>query len=56
MKATNEKPKGWIIGLEVSDEVWVVRDGKKVVVARYDKRGRRGGDDRAQKLAVPLSH
>ena len=31
-----EKPKGWIKGVKVSDEVYVIRDGEKVVVAKYD--------------------
>ena len=31
-----EKPKGWIKGIKVSDEVYVIRDGEKVVVAKYD--------------------
>ena len=47
---------GWIIGLEVGSEVYIKRGGKKIVVARYDKRGREVRNDRDKKLAVPLSH
>ena len=39
-------PKGYIIGVSVSDEVWVVRDGKKVVIERY-KNGKKIWDRRS---------
>ena len=36
MERKHDKPKGYIIGLYVEPEVYVIRDGKKVVVARYE--------------------
>ena len=36
MKTKDEKSKGWIVGAKVSGEVFVRRDGEKVVVAKYD--------------------
>ena len=50
---------GRVIGLSVSDEMFVVRGGKKVVIERW-KNGKRiwtkRENDRTEKLAVSLSH
>ena len=40
-----DQPRGYIIGLSVSDEVYTYRGGKKVVVAKYNN-GRKVWDER----------
>ena len=46
--STKNKPKGYIKGLRVDDEVYVIRNGRRVVVARY-RNGRKVWDERTGK-------
>ena len=46
MRHQRDQPKGWVAGLVVDNEVYVYRNGKRIVVERYDKEGRKIWDER----------
>ena len=45
MPENTMRPSNWIIGLVGDDEVYVYRNGKKVVIARY-RNGRKVWDEK----------